>query len=100
MRTKVSASPFILDSGASIHISTNCVNFMNLMEIQPCTVRGISSYSISAIGIGKICLHISEGNSITLDPVLFVPQAAVCLVSVASLALSQKLATHFNDIGC
>jgi hypothetical protein len=68
-RTKVSANPFILDSGASIHISPDRADFADLGPIEPRTIRGISGSSIDAVGVGKIRLHISKGNTLVLDPV-------------------------------
>jgi hypothetical protein len=101
-RTQISrdSGPFILDSGASIHISPDRTDFIELRKISPRIIKGVSGTSISAIGIRKIHLRIAKGNTLILDPVLYVPQAAVRLISVRALASSQNLATHFNETGC
>jgi hypothetical protein len=100
-RTKVSVDePFILDSGATIHISPDRCDFIELKPIAPRTIKGIAGSTISAVGIGKIRLHISKGTTLILDPALYVPHATVRLVSVCALATSEKLTSHFNDTGC
>src|ERR1700733_704016 len=74
-RTALSADagPFILDSGATIHISPVSSDFYDLRAVAPRTIKGIGGSSISATGVGKIRLQIGKGVEITLEPVLFVP---------------------------
>ena len=78
-RTTLSAKsgPFILDSGATIHISPDASDFFELRPIPPRTIKGIGGSSISATGMGKIRLHIAKGLEIILEPALFVPEASV-----------------------
>ena len=102
-RTKLSlnAGPFILNSGATIHISPDSSDFYDLKPIAPRAIKGIGGSSINAIGIGKIRLRIAKGNTIVLDPTLYVPEAAVRLISVQILGSgSQKLISHFDGDGC
>jgi hypothetical protein len=90
------AGPFILDSGATIHISLVSSDFFELRAVPPRTIKGIGGSSIGA-GIGKIRLQIAKGLEITLEPVLFVPEASVRLISVFVLGSGpQKLVSHFN----
>lgn len=101
LRTKISDTrPFIMDSGASIHISPNASDFLDLSTIEPRSIKGVGGSSINAVGIGKIKLHISGNNVLILDPVLYVPHATVRLVSVKAIAQSQQLTTSFNATGC
>jgi hypothetical protein len=102
-RTALSADagPFILDSGATIHISPVSSDFYDLRAVAPRTIKGIGGSSISATGVGKIRLQIGKGVEITLEPVLFVPEASVRLISVFVLGSGpQKLVSHFNGEGC
>ena len=93
--------PFILDSGATIHISPDTSDFFDLKPISPRTIRGIGGSSINATGIGKIRLRIAKGLEITLEPALFVPEASVRLISVFVLgSRPQKLVSHFDGDGC
>lgn len=55
--------------------------------------------SISAVGIGKVELAVAPESNITLNNVLYVPQASVRLISVKALAL-QNLNTLFTGTGC
>ena len=71
------AGPFILDSGATIHISPDASDFFDLKPIPPRIIKGIGGSSINATGIGKIHLRIAKGLEITLEPALFVPEASV-----------------------
>ena len=50
------ARPFILDSGATIHILPVSSDFFELKAVPLRTIKGIRGSSISATGIGKICL--------------------------------------------
>ena len=52
----VHAGPFILNSGATIHMSLEASDFFELKPIPPRMIKGIGGSSISATGIGKICL--------------------------------------------
>jgi hypothetical protein len=46
--------PFIVDTGATGHISPDHSDFLHLHPIQPRSVKGIGGSSITAIGIGDI----------------------------------------------
>jgi hypothetical protein len=102
-RTKLSvnAGPFILNSGATIHISPDSSDFYDLKPVPPRSIKGIRGSSINATGIGKIRLCLSKGNTIILDPALYVPEVAVHLISVLVLSSGpQKLVSHFDGDGC
>jgi hypothetical protein len=100
-KLSVNARPFILDSGATIQISPDSSNFYDLKPAPPRSIKGIGGLSINTTGISKIRLHLSKGNTIILDPALYVPKAAVHLISVLVLGSGpQKLVLHFNGNGC
>jgi len=67
------AGPFILDSGATIHISPDPSDFFELKSVPPQTIKGIGGSTIDATGIGKIRLRVGKDLEITLESVLFVP---------------------------
>ena len=93
--------PFILDSGATMHISPDATDFYDLKPMPPRPIKGISRFLINATSIGKIHLRLSKGNTIILDPALYVPEAAVRLMSVLVLGSGlQKLISHFEGDGC
>ena len=100
-KLSVDAGDFILDSGATIHISPDASDFYNLKPILPRSIKGIGGSSINATGVGKIRLHLTKGNAIILDPAVYVPEAAVCLISVLVLGSGpQKLISYFDGEGC
>ncbi|KAG2118633.1 hypothetical protein DEU56DRAFT_918731 [Suillus clintonianus] len=93
-------TPFYLDSGASVHISHEVSDFFELNHLPPRPVRGIGGSHINAVGIGSIRLRIGRGLHITLHNVLFVPSAAVRLVSVSSLCSAGHYTARFDASSC
>ena len=55
-RTKISIDdfPFIVDSGASVHISPDRSDFISLRPTTPRSVKGVGGSSIPAFGVGDI----------------------------------------------
>ena len=82
----VAERPFILDSGASNHISPERSDFRNLRPIPPHPIQGFNGSSTNAIGMGDIDLCIGSGHKLSLKDVLFVPDCSTRLVSVFALA--------------
>jgi hypothetical protein len=70
------AGPFLLDTGATIHVLTE--HSLELHPITPQSIKGISDSMIYAMGIGKIKLTLGKGYHITLDDVLFMLNASIC----------------------
>jgi hypothetical protein len=97
----INTGPFILDSGATIHISLDTSDFFELKPIAPRLIKGIGGSSISTMGIGRIHLQIAKSLELTLEPVLFIPEASVHLISIFILGSGpQKLVSHFDGSGC
>jgi hypothetical protein len=89
-----------LDSGASVHISNDEADFFSLCPIPPRSVNGVGGSSIQAIGIGTIRLVAARGIHITLDNVLFIPAAMVCLISVSALCAAHRCVALFDATNC
>ena len=77
--------PFILDSGASHHISPERSDFKELRPIALHLIQGFNGSSTSTIGIGDIDLCIASGHKLVLKDVLFMPSCSTCLVSISAL---------------
>ena len=92
--------PFHLDTGATTHISPSRDDFLSLRPISSRPVRGVGGSSIFAIGIGAIRLKIAHGAWILLQDVLFIPAAAVRLISVGAIARDSKVVSHFDENTC
>ena len=92
--------PFILDSGATCHISPEPSNFRVLCLISHHPVKGLSGTAIYAMGIGEIDLHIAAGHVLRLTNVLYIPKSSVCLVSVRALNKAGDYITHFDPDIC
>lgn len=80
-----SPKPFLFDSGATTHISPLRSDFVSIMPIPPCGIRGVNGSVVYAAGTGRIKLSVGRGKSITLENALYVPSATVRLISVRAL---------------
>jgi len=93
-------SPFILDSGASCHISPERSDFITLNPTAPHPITGFGGSCVYATGIGTIKLCTKSGKKITLNRVLFVLNSTVRLISVFSLNNDRPNACYFNAASC
>jgi transposase InsO family protein len=92
--------PFILDSGASHHISPERSDFKTLRPIAPHPIQGFNGSSTSAIGIGDIDLCVASGHKLSLKDVLFVPSCSTRLVSVSALTQNGYNFVTFGPADC
>ena len=92
--------PFILDSGATNHISPEISDFKVLHSIPHHPVKGLSGSAIYAVGVGDIDLCIATGHVLKLTNVLYIPKSSVRLVSVRALNKSGDYITHFDSDIC
>ena len=73
-----------LDSGASTHISCIHSDFTTFHSIERWTITGVGNSSVSTIGLGAIEILIPETFvCLTLQNVLYVPDASVCLILIS-----------------
>jgi hexokinase len=72
----------LLDTGASVHVTTNSNDFKILHPFNPCSVNSLEESLVSAIGIGNVHLHTGKGVHIVLHDVLYIPDASVLLISI------------------
>ena len=93
-------SPFVLDSGASCHISPERSDFKSLSPIMPHPITGFGGSYIYASRVGTIELCTEAGKKITLNHVLFVPNSTVCLISVFSLNNDGPNTCYFDTTSC
>ena len=76
-----SSLPFIIDTGASCHISPVLSDFKSIRPIKPHPITGLGDHSVAAVGMGTIELHTPSG-ALTLFDALYVPSSSVRLISV------------------
>ncbi|PPR07145.1 hypothetical protein CVT24_010767 [Panaeolus cyanescens] len=95
-----STSPFLLDSGSSIHLTPHREDFETLRPITPRPIKGVGGSCIEATGAGTIRLPISGNSSVALQNALFVPTACVRLISVYHLTKDSHITAHFDDQRC
>ena len=91
--------PFILDTGATVHISPESSDFKVLRSIPPRPVKGLCG-SAQAIGIGEIELRIAGGHTLKLTDVLYIPECTVRLISILALNRSAYYTSCFDPHGC
>lgn len=89
----LSSLPFIIDTGATCHISPILLDFQSLTPITPHPIKGLCDHSINAVGMGTIVLKTTTGT-LTLQNAFFVPNSAVCLISVFLLS-DANYSAHF-----
>ena len=78
--------PLYLDSGASTHISCIRSDFSTFRSIEPRMITGVGNSSVSAIGMGTVVIRIPETSAcLTLQNVLFAPDAGVRLITISRL---------------
>lgn len=92
--------PFIINTGATVHISPDKADFLTLHPIQPCLVKSVRGSSIIAVGVGDIKLRVPWGASILLCNALYIPNVAVQLISVGTLVDDSNTIAHFNNSTC
>ena len=92
--------PFYINTGATVHISPEHSDFLTLRPIAAQSIKGVGGSSVTAIGLGDIKLHIAHGAHIVLQNVLYIPNAAVRLISVSTLARDSQAIAHFDEASC
>jgi hypothetical protein len=92
--------PFILDTGATCHISPEASDFKSLKSIPHHPVKGLGSSAIYATGIGDIELRMARGHLLKLVDTLYIPDSNIRLISIMALNKSSNYTTHFDSEGC
>ena len=96
----VSSMPFLLDLGASVHISPECSDFKHLCPIAHHAIKGFNGLSTTAVGVGNINLCTSSGHKISLKDVLFMPSCTTHLVSISAIVISGYNFVTFGPEDC
>jgi hypothetical protein len=92
--------PFILDTGATCHISPKASDFKDLRSIPCHPVKGLCGSAIYTMGIGNIELRIAGGHTLKLVDALYIPDSSVRLISILALNKSGNYTTYFDSDGC
>jgi hypothetical protein len=96
----VQAIPFILDTGATCHISPQRSDFKTLCTTPPHPVKSIGNSCVYATGMGTVELTITSGHKVTLNNVLFIPNSSVQLLSMLTFNHSGNFVSHFDLHQC
>ena len=97
---RIEELPFILDSGATCHISPEVSDFKNLRSTPRHPVKGLCGTAVYAVGMGDIELRIANGHTLKLTDALYIPESSVRLISILALNKSGNYTTHFDSTGC
>ena len=79
---RIEELPFILDSGATCHISPEASDFKNLRSTPRRPVKGLCGTAVYAVGMGDIELRITNRHTLKLTDALYIPESSICLISV------------------
>lgn len=97
--TAISAHPFYIDTGATVHISPCKSDFLTLQPIVPKAIKGVGGSTISAHGVGNIRLRTAEESYLLLQDALYVPKSTVHLISVSHISLNNNTHSSFDHEG-
>jgi hypothetical protein len=92
--------PFLLDTGATCHISLVRPDFSSFVSIPLHPIKGLEGACVYAIGMGSINVPVAPGRVLTLCNALFIPSSHVHLISVLTLCHHDSLTCHFNSVSC
>ena len=92
--------PFVLDTGATCHISPERSDFQNLTPIQPHPIKGLGGACVNAVGMGTIELAVGDGKFLMLRNALFAPSSSVQLISIGVLNKDSKTVSCFDENVC
>jgi len=95
----VDDTPHYLDSGAMSHCSPHRADFLELMLIAPCRIKGVDGSYIAAVRIGRVKIWCGKGRQLELRDILYVPQVALCLISVGKTVLRTEPGAVRSDRG-
>ena len=93
-----SSLPFIIDTGATCHISPILSNFKSLHPITSHPIRGLGNLCINAIGMGTIKLG-TTSSTLCLNNMFYVPNLNVRLIYLSSSSVIQTIlliSTHIR----
>ena len=97
-KKRQASDDWVIDSGASQHISAQKERFTNYQPISPLKIQIGDGSEIEAVGKGNITLE-TDRASITLTDVLYVPDIGTNLISVAK-AVDHGHDLVFSATGC
>lgn len=92
--------PFILDTGATVHILPEASDFKVLRLILTHPVKGLCGSAVHAVGIGDIKLRIAEGHMLKLIDILYISECTIQLISILALNRSAWYTSYFDPVGC
>ena len=93
---KANSASWILDSGATDHVSSSLTNFHSYHQINPITVKLPNGHLVYATHLGTVQLS----AFITLHDVLYVPAFTFNLISISKLVSSTNYKLIFSSNIC
>jgi hypothetical protein len=97
---RIEESPFVLDTGATCHISPERSDFQHITPIPAHPIKGLGGACIYAVGLGTIELSVGAGQRLVLNNALFAPTSSVRLISVLSVNRDSKCISCFDEDTC
>ena len=91
---------WVLDSGASYHITGNVNRMVNLREPEAdITITFGNGNRAKVMGIGNVVLHLGDSKTLTLKEVLYIPESTANLLSIP-FAIKSGAEFSFGDTSC
>jgi hypothetical protein len=98
--THIEKSPFMLNTGATCHISPERSDFQHIMPILAHPIKGLGGACIYAVRLGTIELSVGTGQCLILHNALFAPASSVRLISVLSVNCDSNSISCFDESTC
>jgi gag-polypeptide of LTR copia-type len=96
---KLHSQTVVVDSGATRHMFYDLSVFHKLESIAPTIVKLGDDSTANCTQIGEIVLHMSDGRSLRLSQVIYVPRLAINLLRVSQLA-KEGIMKSFTKTEC
>ncbi|XP_019418536.1 PREDICTED: uncharacterized protein LOC109329316 [Lupinus angustifolius] len=93
---KKKPSPWILDSGASNHITSDLQHLCNVTDVSGCPVGLLNGHTAISTKEGKVKLS----DNLNIEHVLYVPQFKCNLISISQLSYDSNYSVQFTDDLC
>jgi hypothetical protein len=82
----IGALDWFLDSGATMHCTPNEEDLIDVQEITPISIRGVSRQRIHAAQVGTLVFRLPKGWRLAVKGILLILDAALQLLSIGRLA--------------
>ena len=93
------STDWVLDTGASQHITNDGSRLLDAQPVSGASITFGNGAKVDAVSVGSVPIVVGAGRTLTLQGVLYIPSAAVNLLSVPC-AIRRGAKFHFGKSTC